>query len=38
MPKWVSHVLNVSGKKFEKHILKTHSLLNFLDNLSIYYR
>ena len=35
--KWVSHVWNVSWKKFEKQILKTHSLLNLLDILSIYY-
>ena len=38
VPKLVSHVQIVSLKKFEKQILKTHSPLNFLDTLSIYYR
>ena len=38
VPKWVSHVQNVSWKNFKKQILKTHSRLNFLDILSIYRR
>ena len=38
VPKWVSHVQDVSWKNLEKQILKTHSGLNFLDILSIYRR